>query len=338
MGSASREDWSCVNASPCPSMQVRKAFMQDQEAARWDDVRVFLAAYRLLSLGMAASRLGLDTSTVSRRIAAFERELGVRLFERSREGLQRTLAAEQLFEAAEAMEAAHARLSRDASDVEAQAEGTVRLTLDPGSAEFFVVPTLARFRQKHPRIHLELDASPLPRDLRRREADIALRSTKIVGADLVTTKVSTETWVAVGEKAWVETLGALSSWEDAPWIGWDKDMMNFAPAQWLTRHAPRAEVPLRTSHFASQLVAAEVGLGLVLLPVSYARRAGLARVRTTRALAPSVAALPTSELWLVTPRILHEVPRVAAVWNFLAAEMRALSKSTRGVATPKGAR
>ena len=83
--------------------------MQDQETARWDDVRVFLAAYRLLSLGMAAARLGLDTSTVSRRIAAFERELGVRLFERSREGLQRTLAAEQLFEAAEAMEAAHAR-------------------------------------------------------------------------------------------------------------------------------------------------------------------------------------------------------------------------------------
>ncbi|MEO6602286.1 MAG: LysR family transcriptional regulator, partial [Polyangiaceae bacterium] len=51
--------------------------MQDQDVGRWDDVRIFLTAYRLLSLGMAASRLGIDTSTVSRRIAAFEKNLGV---------------------------------------------------------------------------------------------------------------------------------------------------------------------------------------------------------------------------------------------------------------------
>ena len=145
--------------------------MQDLEPSRWDDVRIFLTAYRLLSLGMAASRLGVDTSTVGRRIAAFERQVGVQLFERSREGLRPTSAAEQIFEAAEAMEAAHARLARDASGVDEAAEGTVRLTLDPGTAEFFVVPALPRLRAKHPHIELELDASALPRDLRRREAD-----------------------------------------------------------------------------------------------------------------------------------------------------------------------
>lgn len=299
--------------------------MQDHEQARWDDVRVFLAAYRALSLGVAASRLGVDTSTVSRRLAAFELQLGVELFERTREGLLRTVAAERLFEAAEVIEAAHARLSRDASGVEAAAEGTVRLTLDPGLAEFFVVPALPRFRALHPRIDLELDASSQPRDLRRREADLALRSTTLAGADLVATKVAVQGWVAVGNRKLVGTLGSLSSWDAAPWITWDRDLSSFPPAQWVARHAPRAQTPLRTSHFASQVAAVEAGLGIALLPAAYARRKSFARVRTGRALAASVETLPHSELWLVAPRILRDVPRVAAVWAFLAEQMRALS-------------
>ena len=79
----------------------------------WDDVRLFLAAFRDKTLGAAARRLRLDTSTLSRRLSAFESDLGVRLFDRSREGLVATRAGQQLLPAAEAMEAAHARLTRD---------------------------------------------------------------------------------------------------------------------------------------------------------------------------------------------------------------------------------
>jgi len=298
--------------------------MQDPNGGRWDDVRIFLAAYRLLSLGMAASRLGVDTSTVSRRIAAFEEHLGVRLFERSREGLLRTRAAEQIFEAAEAMETSNARLSRDASGVEASAEGTVRLTVDPGMAESFVVPSLPRFRAKHPRVDVEIDASPLPRDLVRREADIALRLTKIAGADLVATKVAAETWIAAGAPALVNRLGPISTWDAAPWVTWDRDMAGFPPAQWVARHAGKAPTPLRTSHFASQVAAAEAGVGLALLPAPYTRIRKLERARTTKALAGSVDDWPKSELWLVVHRVLRDVPRVAALWSFLVEEMRAI--------------
>jgi len=305
-------------------MQDSLAIMQAYESARWDDIRIFLAAYRLAGLGMAASRLGIDTSTVSRRIAALEESLGVRLFERSRDGLLHTKAAEQVFEAAEAMETAHARLSRDASAVEGTAEGTVRLTVDPGIAESFVAPSLARFRAKHPRVDVELDASALPRDLSRREADLALRSTKITGADLVATKVMVASWVAVGSPALVKRLGVLSTWDAAPWITWDREMANFPPAQWVARHAAKARAPLRTSHFASQVAAAEAGVGLALVPAPYTRIRKVERVRTTTALAESVGAWPKSELWLVGHRVLRDVPRVAALWTFLAEEMRAI--------------
>ncbi len=300
--------------------------MQDPELERWDDVRLFLATYRAGSLGLAASRLGVDPSTVSRRVAALERQLGVTLFERTREGLLRTRAAEKAFEAAEAMEAANARLSREASDVETTAEGTVRLTLDPGLSEFFVAPMLARFRAKHPRLALELDATSIPRDLARREADLALRSSTLTGAELVATKLLSSSWVPVGAPRLVAKLGMLSSWDHAPWITWDRDLATYPAAQWLTRHAPKADLALRTNHFASQIAAAESGLGLALLPAPYVRRRKLAPVRATKRLAAAAQPWPTTDLWLVGHRVLRDLPRVAAVWRFLAEELRALAE------------
>jgi DNA-binding transcriptional LysR family regulator len=88
--------------------------------------------------------------------------------------------------------------------------------------------------------------------------------------------------------------------------------------------AGKARVPLRTNHFASQIAAAEAGLGLALLPSPYGHLRALRRARTTRALAAAVTEWPRSELWLVGHRILRDVPRVAAVWTFLLDELRAI--------------
>lgn len=296
--------------------------MQDLETARWDDVKVFLAAYRHPSLGTAAARLGVDTSTVSRRLTAFEAFLGARLFERTREGLLRTLAAERVLGAAEAMEAAHGRLSREASDLEAAAEGVVRLATDPGIAEEFVAPALARLRAKHPNLDIELDVSPEPRDLSRREADLALRSMRPHGADLVATKLASTPWRALGSPALVRSLGTLTSWSTPAWIAWDRDNASLPAARWLARHASDARIALRTSHFAAQLAAAEGGLGLALVPEAFARVRSLAPARVAKSLAASVEALPVGELWLVGHRVLRDVPRVAAVWSFFDAELR----------------
>lgn len=101
---------------------------------KWEDVRIFLAAYRERALGPTGVRLAIDASTVSRRIVALEESLGARLFDRTREGLLPTRAAELLLPSAESMEAAHTRLSRDVSGFEREAEGVVRLSVAPVSA------------------------------------------------------------------------------------------------------------------------------------------------------------------------------------------------------------
>jgi DNA-binding transcriptional LysR family regulator len=310
---------------------------QDLSDARWDDVRLFLAVQRHGSLGAAGARLDLDTSTVSRRLAALEEALGVRLFERTRAGIVPTRAAEMVLPAAEAMEAAHGRFTRDASGLESGPEGVVRLSAAPGMADAFVAPALVRLRARCPRIRVELDASVRPLDLTRHEADLALRSVRPQGAELVMTKLGGGAWIVVAAPEMVKSLGRLSAWEDAPWITWDRDLASMAPARWVTKYAGKAEIVLRTSHFASQLAAAEEGLGVLLAPDPYARLRGLAPVRYAEALAPSVASLPSDELWLVGHRALRDVPRVAAVWEFLLEELGRLVGRRRAPGGSRGA-
>ncbi len=295
---------------------------RDASGVRWDDVPVFLAAHRHRTLGAAAKKLGLDTSTMSRRLTALEEALGARLFDRSREGLVPTRGAEVVLAAAESMEAAHARLFREASDLEATAEGTVRMSVPPGLADHFVAPLLMKLRQKHPGIRVELDGAVRAVDLSRHEADLALRSVALAGAELVVTKLGTGRWRAAGAPRLVKELGRLRTWNDAPWIGWDRDLATFAPARWLTKHVAAERVALRTSLFTSQLIAAEDGLGLLLVPEPYLRVRKLEAAAFSPALAASAAEWPSDDLWLAGHRATRDLPRVAAVWKFLAEELR----------------
>jgi DNA-binding transcriptional LysR family regulator len=286
-------------------------------------VRVFLAVKRCGSLGQAALRLGLDTSTVSRRLAAFEQSLGELLFERSRDGLEPTRAASAVLAAAEAMEAAHARLTRDASDVETVVRGVVRLSMPPGLADTVVAPALPRLRALYPKLCIELDASARVLDIARHEADLALRSVRPENAQLLTLKLlSAQRWVVAGAHSYVRELGRVDDWNALPWITWDRDLSSFGPSRWLARHAPKAEIVLRTSHVASQLAAARAGLGVVLVVDVDRRARDLGAVSFSRALQKSVSELPTDDLWLVGHPSLRDVPRVEAVWRFLRDEFR----------------
>ncbi len=310
-------------------MKGMVAKKQDDSEGRWDDVRIFLAAFRLRSLGAAAVRLGVDTSTVSRRLTALEGALGAQLFDRGREGLVPRRAAEILLPSAEAMEAAHARLTRDASGKELTAEGVVRVSAAPGIMETFVAPALVRLRARHPGLTLELDASARVVDLTRHEAELALRSTKPQGAELVMTKVASATWVPVASPARVKELGVVQSWADLAWIVWDRELASFAPSRWQAQHAGKAPIALRTSHAGSQMAALRAGGGVALVPNLYAAAYGLERVRHSKRLNESVAQLPVDDLWLVAHRTMRGVARVDAVWDFIVAEVRAAVATLR---------
>jgi DNA-binding transcriptional LysR family regulator len=268
------------------------------------------------SLSRASERLALDVSTVSRRLDRLEDQLGALLFDRTREGTTPTVVAEQMLPYAEEMELASIRFAAAGAKVETEVEGTVRLTVPPGIADTFVAPKLAELHERYPRLLVELDASVGYADLTRREADLAIRSTRPTSGELVALKLLTAQATPLASPAYARSVGRLRSLEDARWIVWDHDLSHLPDAIWLRKHAPKIVPVLRTSHFASQLAAARAGLGVMLAARQFAG-SDLVAVAHAKSLAHVWSELPSSSLWLVGHRASRHVPRVAAVWSFV---------------------
>ena len=282
----------------------------------WEAIRLFLSVVRGRSLAGAAQRLELDVSTVSRRLDRLEERIGAPLFDRTRDGTQPTALAEQLVAHAEEMELSAARFASAGALVETQVEGTVRLTVLPGIADIFVAPLLAKLHARHPGLVVELDASISYADLTRREADVAVRAMRPTSGELVSVKLVTAAALPMTSPAYARELGKLKRLEDARWIAWGPDLAHLPDAVWLKTHGPAVSPVFRTSHFASQLAAARAGLGVAIASAPYGRT-GLVEVEHARVLDAAWAALPVGTLWLVGHRALRNVPRVAAVWNFM---------------------
>lgn len=140
----------------------------------WDDIAVFLALYRGGTTGRAASSLGCSQPTVVRRIAAFEKDLGLTLFHRTGTGLVPTDAANTLLGAAESVERAVCELAADVDSLTQSELKLIRLTL-LDHFEQLMVPLLRSFRARWPAVHADLLPSDRVYDLARGEADIAIR-------------------------------------------------------------------------------------------------------------------------------------------------------------------
>lgn len=297
---------------------------------RWEDVRLFLALYRKRSLANAAVVVGLDPSTLSRRLATLEESVGTRLFERTREGMVPTHDAELLLPAAEEMAAAHAQFARDSSSVERNAEGVVRLSVPPGIGELIVVPALLRLHAQHPRIQVEVEVGFNFLDLSRREAELAVRTLRPKGSDLVSAKLSQQPWTPMTASEQASQLGMVADWNALNWIGWGDELQSFPPARWLEKYVARTSWVLRTSQLTMHTTAAEAGLGVALLPLPFARVASVTPLSVDAALNSSLEELPSNELWLVGHRALRSVPRIAAVWSFLLEEFQRFESDPGG--------
>jgi DNA-binding transcriptional LysR family regulator len=308
--------------SPKPRARVRpetRVETRPSPPLDWEQIRLFLAVMREGSLMAAGARLGLDVSTVSRRLDRLEAQLGAALFDRSRDGTTPTAVAEQMTPHAEEMELSASRFAAAGAQVETAVEGTVRLTVVPGVADTFVAPRLAELHARHPKLVIELDASVSYADLTRREADLAIRATRPTSGELVTTKLVTTTALPLASPAYARALGRLRKLEDARWIGWSDALGHLPQARWLREHGPAVAPALRTDHFGSQLAAARAGLGVVLAsaPFAHLPESGLVAIAHAKTLDDAWGALPTESLWLVGHRALRHVPRVAAVWDFV---------------------
>jgi DNA-binding transcriptional LysR family regulator len=287
------------------------------EHLRWDDLELLLALGREGTLSGAALRLGVNTSTIGRRLDAMESGLDVHLFDRTPTGIAPTELARGLLPIAESMEQVAADALRLLAGRETEPEGVVRLTAPPGLANWFVAPALVELRARHPKLIVELDASIGYADLTRREADLALRASRPASGDLVAVRLAETSSVIAASPTRIRQLGKLASLDAIEWITWGRDLAGFPDAKWITANVDPAKIVLKTSSMDAQLHAARSGLGALLLARPFLDWIDLDEVPLERALAKRLPPVPVGTLWLVGHRALREVPRVRAVWEFI---------------------
>jgi DNA-binding transcriptional LysR family regulator len=288
-----------------------------REALQWDDVRLFLALCRARTVSAAGRALGVDASTVSRRLTALEEALATTLFDRGRDGIAPTKSAEDLLPVAEQIEEAMTRFSNAAEGLEREASGLVRITCPPDVAEVIVAPLLGGLFARHPALRVALEPGEALLDLTRRESDLALRTVRPVRGDLVVTRLRAVRWVLVAAPELARALGPLRAWTDAPWIGWGERLAHVPPARWLASHALGVEPIVRSDSLLVQMAVVAAGVGVALLPEPSLEHYELEPVKLGAALREGAKTWPSDELFLVTHRALRDVPRVRVVWDML---------------------
>ena len=283
----------------------------------WDDVRLLLALGRSRTLGEAANRLKIDSSTVSRRLTVLEQVLGATLFERGRGGVIATEAAEQLIPMAEQIELAMARFTGTVESLEVDTSGLVRISCPPDAAEVLIVPLLPLLFEKYPKLRIQLDPGETLTDIARRATDIALRVVRPQLGNLVVTRVGEVRWVWAASRELVEKSGVIHSLEEVPWIGWGEQFAHTPPARWLANHLPNHEPILCSDSLRMQITSASRGLGAIIMPEPSLQYYGLVPLNLSDTLVQTTKELAPVDLYMVTHQALRKVARVRAVWDFL---------------------
>ena len=283
----------------------------------WDDLQHFLAVAGHGSLGAAARALGVNHSTVLRRVASLEQGLGVRLFDRLPGGYALTDAghalAARLTGVREQIEASQ----RDVGGGDLALEGPVRLTAPDALAGSLLVPLLAAFHARHPRVQVQLVVNNSFLSLTQREADLAVRGSNRPPENLVGRHVGRLQTAPYAARAYVDAHGSDVADAAHAWVAPDESLGHLASLRWIDRHVPAERIVYRCDTLPGLVdaVAAGIGVGLLLCHLADARPE-LVRLR-----APPPEF--DTQLWVLTHPALKQVARVKALAGFLVEGLRA---------------
>ncbi len=222
----------------------------------WDDIRYFLAVARNGSLSAAAKELGVNHSTVSRRIQALEKRHGVRLFERIPNGYEMNLAASSIYEVALELEAKNQQVFRYLFGQDSRLQGEINLTMPHDIFDYCLSDDLAEFKQLQPNILANLYIAKGIKNLAAREADIAIRLTSKPPEYLIGKKVA-------HLQHGIYSRANIDFPKETPIILWSNETVL---PDWILEHYPRAKIAMRVDDLYSMYAAVKAGIGIARMP------------------------------------------------------------------------
>jgi DNA-binding transcriptional LysR family regulator len=285
---------------------------------QWDDLKYLLALFRAGTLSAAAREMGTEHTTIARRIASLEDELGIRLFDRSSKGFVLTPEGEAIVELATRVEQKAFDIERLAQGRQSDLKGVVRISAPPTFASAFLVQRLLPLRIQHPELELELVGDSRSASLSRREADIAIRLDRSATTSIFVRRIGALGFGLYGQRDYVERTCE----ESRDFLGYDDSLEHVPQQRWLRSVCGARKLAFRSNDLHTLHNAAAAGLGLAVLP----RYLGDPDERLQRV---AVDPAPDSrDLWLLIHPDLRRSPRFRTVFDHIVsvvgAEQRAL--------------
>lgn len=284
----------------------------------WDRLQYFLMVARHGTLARAGAALGVDATTVSRRVSALETALGQTLFERAPRGFLLTAAGRALVPHAEAMAAAAARI-HSAREDGARLSGQLRVSVSEGFGGSFIAPRLAAFVAAHPELEIDLVASSGFLNPSRREADMAVLLARPRKGPLITRKLadySLGLYAPADRADWHAAIEAVPLSRAAiPVVGYVPDILYAPELDYLGEFEPGLRANVRSSSILAQRRMIAGGAGVGILPCFLAAGdPALVRVRAGQTIGRS--------FWLALHRDVAPQPRIRAFIDWLDAEVQ----------------
>jgi DNA-binding transcriptional LysR family regulator len=290
--------------------------LHESTKLRWDELRLVLAIGRSGTLSGGARRLAIDHSTAFRRLGALEARLGVRLFDRAREGYVATPAGEAVIAAAASFDETVGELEQQLAGQDLRPSGTVRVTTTDTLLDL-LAPLLAGFRAAHPDIILEVAVANEFFTLTRRDADVAIRPAAQAPDALVGRRLAGIAGALYAAPAYLAGRPDPIDLGTHDWVAPDETLGDLGSARWVRAEVPPERIVCRSNSLLALRAAARAGMGIAPLPCFLADPdPGLLRVRPPL---PEMA----SALWLLTHTDLRRVARVRAFLDFMAARLAA---------------
>jgi DNA-binding transcriptional LysR family regulator len=286
------------------------------------DLRLVLAIGEAGTLLGGARSLGIDHSTAFRRLNAIERKLGVRLFERARDGYVPTAAGEATIAAAGRIDEEIVVLERKLAGADLSPSGSVRVTITDTGVEL-LTPIFAAFRAAHQQIALEVVVANPFFSLSRRDADVAIRPSAEAPEDLVAHRVAEVASALYAAPSYVAANGKRGLAEHT-WLGPDESLMHLGSARWLRKEVASERIVYRANSLAALQAAARSGVGVAPLPCYIGDRdPALVRIRGP------IAAM-ASTLWVLIHPDMRRVARIRAFVDFVLPQLRRLRPLIEG--------
>lgn len=287
----------------------------------WDDLRYVLAVADTGSLAGAAAALGVNRTTVLRRINTFEHEHGVRVFERLPSGYVLTSEGQELFAAARALERTIDTLERKIAGQDQRAEGIIRLTTTDTLLASILPAPLRAFRDAHAGIVLDISTSNTLVNLAKRDADVAIRPVVEPPETLVGRRVSAVAFAVYASPDYVRDHDMSVPLAEQAWIAPSAPLAHTSVARWMSDAVPQARRVLELDSLLATREMCAAGAGLSALPCYLADcDPRLVRVR------PPIKEMTTA-LWVLTHPDLVRTARVRLFMQFMTralGEQRAL--------------